>query len=66
MKRLFEQLGSWSAPLSVNHPPRIRGNSGPVRRVNELAKFIRRADGDAVVRAAALIVLLLLLAVLRR
>lgn len=65
MRHLFNGLGILNLRL-VGGPQRTRRGLRPLAAASDVFKFIRRADTDAAVRAAALIVLLLLLAVLRR
>jgi hypothetical protein len=65
MRHLFNGLGILNLRL-FSGPQRTRRGLRPLTGANELVKFVRRADTDAAVKAAALIVLLLLLAVLRR
>jgi hypothetical protein len=65
MRHLFDGLGNFDLGLLGGSLGSKRNLSQPAR-TSELIKFIRRADTDAAVRAGALIVLLLLLAVLRR
>ena len=65
MRHLFAQLGSLSSRLSGDSHRGVRRGSYSLAGVQELVKFLRRADKDDAVKAGALIVLLLLLEVLR-
>jgi hypothetical protein len=65
MRHLFRGLGSLNLRL-FGGSRRTRRGLRPLAGPDELLKFVRRADTDAAVKAAAFIVLLLLLAVLRR